>query len=359
MSRALKLARKAAGRPSCEPLAGAVVVSSGRIVGRGFAGSRKQNSADDASATSIALADAGPLARGATLYTNISPGADCQDRAACIARLIAARPGRVVVGINDETGVTGELKRAGIEVSTGVSEQECLEVNEIYFKYASTGLPFVTVKFAQSLDGRIATGTGNSQWISSPASLRLAHQLRREHDAIMVGIGTVLADDPRLTVRLVNGRDPLRVVVDSRLRIPLTARVLAGDAARHTLVATTQGSDLARISGLEKLGARVMVFPPVAGGTGLRISDLLASLGRARVASVLVEGGAGIITSLLAAHHVDRLVIAIAPKIIGRGIEAVGDLGVATLNEALTFSSFKTRRLGPDIIFDGRLQREG
>lgn len=355
MSRALKLARKAAGRPSSEPLAGAVVVSSGRIVGRGFAGSRKQNSADDASAVSIAIADAGPLARGATLYTNISPGADCRDRAACVARLIAARPRRVVIGIIDDAGVTDELKRSGVEVTTGVSEQECLEVNEIYFKYARTGLPFVTVKFAQSLDGRIATGAGNSQWISGQASLRLAHQLRREHDAIMVGIGTVLADDPKLTVRLVNGRDPLRIVVDSRLRIPLTARVLAGDAASHTLVATTELADPARIRNLEKLGARVLVVPSVAEGTGLSLTALLASLGQARVASILVEGGGGIITSLLGARHVDRLVIAIAPKIIGRGVEAVGDLGVVTLSEALTFSSFKTRRLGPDIIFDGRL----
>jgi len=213
----------------------------------------------------------------------------------------------------------------------------------------------VTVKLAQSLDGRIATATGDSQWISSPSSLRLAHKLRREHDAIMVGVGTVIRDDPRLTVRLVNGRNPLRIIVDSQLRLPLTARVIAEGAARQTLVATTDKAETERARELEHLGAEVLRLP--ACESGVDIAELLRELGRRRIESVLVEGGARIVTSLLAAHLVDRFVIAIAPKIIGQGTEAIGDLGIAHLRDAITFSTFKTRRLGPDIIFDGHLNK--
>jgi riboflavin-specific deaminase-like protein len=232
--------------------------------------------------------------------------------------------------------------------------------DEKHLKYSSTGMPFVTVKFAQTLDGRIATGSGDSQWISGPSSLKLAHQLRREHAAIMVGIGTVLRDDPRLTVRLVDGRDPLRVVLDSKLRLPPDARVLANGAARLTLIITTEAADLAHAAKLESLGAEILRIEPAAGGAGVDITKALEHLGRRGIESVLVEGGAATVTSLLAERLVDRLVIAIAPKIIGRGTEAVGDLGIERLKDALTFSSFKTRRLGPDIIVDARLnwQRE-
>lgn len=219
-------------------------------------------------------------------------------------------------------------------------------------KHSASNLPFVTVKFAQSLDGRIATATGDSQWISSQSSLRFAHKLRREHDAIMVGIGTVLRDDPRLTVRLVNGPSPLRIIVDSRLRLPLAARVLAEGAARHTLVATTDMADREHARELERLGAEVLLLPSDA---GVDLAQLLAELGRRRISSVLVEGGARIVTSLLNARLVNRLVVAIAPKIIGQGTEAIGDLGIAHLRDAIEFSNFKTRRLGPDIIFDGLL----
>jgi len=217
-------------------------------------------------------------------------------------------------------------------------------------------LPFVTVKFAQSLDGRIATATGDSRWISGPPALRVAHKLRREHDAIMVGIGTVLLDDPELTVRLVKGRDPLRVVVDSELRIPLEARVLAGGAAAGTLVATGVTADQNRLCEIEKLGAEILRLPAAPNGSGIDIARLLEELKRRGIAMVLVEGGKGIITSLLAAGVVDRLVVVIAPKIIGQGTEAIGDLGITRLSEAITFSSVKTRRLGEDVIFDGRLK---
>jgi diaminohydroxyphosphoribosylaminopyrimidine deaminase / 5-amino-6-(5-phosphoribosylamino)uracil reductase len=216
--------------------------------------------------------------------------------------------------------------------------------------------PFVTVKFAQSLDGRIATSTGDSHWISGPSSLRFAHKLRREHDAVLVGIGTVLIDDPKLTVRLLKGRDPLRIVIDSELRIPLDARVLANGAAKGTLVATTTSSDANRVRAIQNAGAEVLRLPKAGKGPGINIARLLDRLRRRGIQSVLVEGGQAIITSLLKARAVDRLVVIIAPKIIGQGLEAIGELGITKLERALTFSSVKFRRLGNDIIFDARLK---
>jgi riboflavin-specific deaminase-like protein len=226
----------------------------------------------------------------------------------------------------------------------------------VIVKNEQTGRPFVTLKFAQSLDGRIATSTGDSRWISAPASLRLAHKLRREHDAILVGVGTVLADDPQLTVRLIKGRDPLRIIIDSQLRTQLTSQVLADGAAARTLMVTAATVDPSRAREIQNLGAEILRLPAAQGGKGLDISRLLEELGRRGVATVLVEGGRGVITSLLAARAVDRLVVVIAPKIIGQGTEAIGDLGITRLSEAITFASVKVRMLGTDVIFDGRLK---
>lgn len=223
-------------------------------------------------------------------------------------------------------------------------------------KTATKRAPFVTVKFAQSLDGRIATATGESKWISGSGARRFVHKLRREHDAILTGIGTVLIDDPQLTVRLVSGRDPLRIIVDSQLRIPLTARVLAGGAASGTLIVTGKSADIARAREIESLGGEVLRLPRSKDNSGIDLARLLEELGRRGIASVLVEGGRGIITSLLKAHAVDRMVVVIAPKIVGQGIDAVGDLGITKLDDAIVFLSVKTRRLGADIVFDGRVK---
>lgn len=215
-------------------------------------------------------------------------------------------------------------------------------------------LPFVTVKFAQSLDGRIATATGDSKWITGEEARRFAHQLRSEHDAILVGIGTVLADDPELTVRLIEGRDPLRVVIDTNLRTPLTARVLANGAAAGTLIVCAESADPARVEAVEELGGEVLRL--AANETGIDIGELLEALGRRGIKSVLVEGGQQIITSVLAARAADRVVAIVAPKIIGKGIESVGDLGITRVSDAITFQSVNTRAIGKDFVFDARLK---
>ena len=217
-----------------------------------------------------------------------------------------------------------------------------------------TERPHITIAYAQTLDGRLATRAGSSQWISGPESLRLAHALRACHDAVMVGIGTVLADDPRLTVRLVTGRDPLRVVVDSALRTPPTAAVLMASAAHGTLLAVTGAADPARVAATRALGARVLCIAADHDGR-VSLPTLLAALRGRGVASLLVEGGARLITGLLRAQLVDRLVVTVAPKVLGAGIEAVGDLGIGRLADAIRLDPVTVERYGVNLVLDGRV----
>lgn len=212
--------------------------------------------------------------------------------------------------------------------------------------------PHVTIHYAQTLDGRIATSTGHSQWVSGSESLQLAHHLRATHQAVLVGVGTVLADNPRLTVRLVEGRSPERVVADCSLRLPLDSHLLT-DGAAKTWIAVTQAAPDEQIAAVRALGAEVVVIDQAADGH-VDLALLLDRLGSAGIESVLIEGGQSIITAALRGHLVDRLVVCIAPKVIGFGIDAVGDLGVQCLGDALTFSDVEVTQLGPDIIFDGR-----
>lgn len=214
--------------------------------------------------------------------------------------------------------------------------------------------PLVTVHYAQTLDGRLATRSGDSQWISGQPSLIMAHGLRASHAAVMVGAGTVLADDPRLTPRLVEGPVPLRVVIDSSLRLPLTANVVT-DGAAPTLLATTDRAPMARRRCFADLGAEVLVLPATADGR-VDLGALLDDLGARGLRSVLVEGGASIITAMLREHRVSRLVVSIAPLVLGAGIEAVGELDIMRLRDALAFRRASFSQVGPDVVFDGELE---
>jgi diaminohydroxyphosphoribosylaminopyrimidine deaminase / 5-amino-6-(5-phosphoribosylamino)uracil reductase len=214
--------------------------------------------------------------------------------------------------------------------------------------------PTVTVSYAQTLDGRLASVSGSSRWISSPESLRFTHTLRSEHDAIMVGAGTACKDDPRLTVRLVPGDDPLRVIVDSALRTPLASAVLANGAAKGTILAVTRRAPAERCQRARSLGATVLRLPNDAEGQ-VELRALLVELRARGVGSVMVEGGAKLITSFLCSRLVDRLAVCIAPKILGSGIEAVGDLGIYELDHSLILSDPSFVSCGRDIILDSRV----
>lgn len=219
---------------------------------------------------------------------------------------------------------------------------------------SQTPRPPVTIHYAQTLDGRLATRTGDSQWISAEPSTRFAHGLRASHAAVMVGAGTVLADDPRLTPRLVEGPSPIRIIVDSALRLPASAHVVT-DGAAPTILATTARATRDRRQALARPGVEVLVLPPTPDGR-VDLGALLDELGRRGLASVLVEGGAGLITALLREHRVRRLVVSIAPMVVGAGIEAVGDLDIVRLRDAVAFRRASFSQLGPDVIFDGELE---
>jgi 3,4-dihydroxy 2-butanone 4-phosphate synthase/GTP cyclohydrolase II len=214
--------------------------------------------------------------------------------------------------------------------------------------------PSVTVHYAQTLDGRLATRTGDSQWISGQESLVLAHSLRASHDAVLVGAGTVAADDPRLTARLVDGPSPVRVILDSKLRLSPLASVVS-DGAAPTILATTDLAPAERRQAFARRGVEVLVLPPTLDGR-VDIGSLLGELGTRGMATLLVEGGARVITAMIREGRVSRLVVSIAPRVLGTGIDAVGDLDILRLRDALSFRRASFSQLGPDVIFEGELQ---
>lgn len=223
-------------------------------------------------------------------------------------------------------------------------------------KYLKTGLPFVTLKFAQTLDGKIATPTGDSRWISGPSSLRFAHQLRRFHDAVLVGVGTIIRDNPQLTVRLIKGRNSKRIIVDSRLRTPLYSNILKGKAALSTIIAITSLADPKRVERYRSKGAEVWVMKKDRSNR-VELQNLLEELGQRGIRSVLVEGGSKIITAFLRSRLSDHLVVVIAPKIIGKGKNSVSVSTSIGFKNPLSFSSFKFFRLGDDVILDAIVRK--
>lgn len=369
MASALRLAAKGRGRTSPNPMVGAIVVSGRRIVGQGY--HRKPGGPH---AEVLALRSAGRRARGATLYVTLEPCHHTKKRTPpCVPAILASGLRRVVVAMRDPNplvsgrGISG-LRRAGIQVMVGCRREEAERLNEIYVHWMRTGRPFVILKAAMTLDGKIAAASGESRWITGEAARRHAHRLRSEVDAVMVGIGTVLRDDPRLTARLVGGRSmrprarqPLRVVVDSRLRISPAARVLSAVAPAGprsgVVVATTARAPQSRIDQFRAKGVSVAVLPARHGRVSLRAC--LARLGQMGVTSLLLEGGAELNASALKAGLVNRVLFYLAPTLLGgrdaKGV--IGGQGPHRLAGALSVTDFQTQRIGHDLLVQGTLMR--
>ncbi len=355
MRRALRLAERGRGRTSPNPMVGAVLVRNGRVVGEGF-----HPRAGEPHAEIMALRQAGEAARGATLYVTLEPCCHFGRTPPCTQAIIAAGVAEVHMAMLDPNPrVAGqgraELEAAGIRTFVGELEAEARALNEVFIHWITTERPFVLVKFAMSLDGKIATRTGDSRWITGPEARRRGHQFRDQADAILVGVNTVIADNPQLTTRL-DGADvhhPLRVILDSRGRIPLIARVLDPALPGRTMVATTEAMSLERHRALASRGARVSVLPSRNGRVSL--PDLLERLGQEEITSVLVEGGETVIGAFFAHRLVDKVAAFIAPMIIG-GREAptpVGDLGVERISQALRLERVQVERVGSDLLITG------
>ncbi len=351
MWRALDLAERGFGRVSPNPLVGAVVRSPEGVVGEGW-----HEGPGTYHAEVMALRAAGPRARGATVVSTLEPCDHVGRTPPCTRALIEAGVSHVVVGATDPNlgeGAPGiaELRRAGIEVSTGVLEDECRELNVAFEHHVRTGRPFVILKEAASLDGRITAADGSSRWITSVEARADAQRLRAWSDAILVGSGTVAHDDPQLTVRderFAEARAPIRVVVDSSGHVHPSARLF--DASAPTLVATTDAPGDATLDAWREAGAEVLVLDREADGR-VSLGPLLEVLAKRDVQGVLVEGGARLAWSFLRDDLVDRIVLYVAPKVLGGSAAAgvVGGEGFASVDSALPLSFRRVERIGPDL----------
>ncbi len=359
MRNALTLALRGRGRTSPNPMVGAVVVKEGKIVGRGH-----HARAGEAHAEIVALTEAGEESLGATLYCSLEPCCHYGRTPPCTRAIIEAGVKRVVVPILDPNkkvngkGAT-ELREAGIEVEVGCLAEEARRLNEFFVVFHELARPFVTVKWAMTLDGRTGTDSNHSRWISNEASRRYVHQLRSLHDAILIGIGTILADDPMLNVRLENytGPQPSRIVVDGDLSIPRRAKMLRERNAGPVILVTTPYASKEARTALEKDGHRVVVLP------GKRrlidIRQLLDFLAGEQIISVLAEGGRQIQTALMKQGLVDKVVAFVSPKIIG-GTELrnpLEGLGLMTMDQAVVLKDSKWTAFDEDMCVEGYLRK--
>lgn len=355
MRRALRLAAKGRGRTSPNPMVGAVIVSRGRIVGQGY-----HHRAGEPHAEVLALRAAGKQARGGTLYVTLEPCCHIRKRTPpCVPALVDSGLRRVVIAMPDPNSqVKGRgvshLRRAGIDVTVGCCREDSEQLNEAYMYWIKTGRPFLTLKAAMTLDGKLATASGESRWITGREARLHVHRLRSQVDAIMVGIGTVLQDDPQLSSRLPGKavRQPLRVVMDSHLRIPLTAKLLSMRLGGDVVIATTGQAPKPRIEQLERLGATVLILPASQGRVSLHAC--LTELGRRGITSLLLEGGSEMNASALSTGLVHRLHLYVAPALLG-GQDAKGVFGgtaPTSLADAILVKNIQVKRIGRDLFID-------
>jgi diaminohydroxyphosphoribosylaminopyrimidine deaminase/5-amino-6-(5-phosphoribosylamino)uracil reductase len=349
-----RLARKAAGRTSPNPMVGAVLVRGGKIIATGF---HRVAGADHAEI--VALKRAGAKAKGSTLYINLEPCSHYGRTPPCSRALIHAGIKEVVAGMKDPNPLVGgkgfrELKRAGIKVRVGLLEQECRTLNEAFVKYITRQLPFVTLKLAASLDGKIATMTGDARWISSEDSRRMVHQLRNEVDAVVTGVRTVIADDPQLTCRIPHGRNPWRVILDSRLRIPLSAKLLRQTDSEKSIIVTSERSSHQKGRAIESMGAQVWRIKLRKGR--MPWAAILRRLAVKGVLSVMIEGGATTSAWALRERAVDKILFFYAPIILGGdGRVMIDTLGVKRVWQAIPVQRMRVQQSGTDTLVSAYL----
>lgn len=360
MMLALRLAAKGFGKTSPNPMVGAMVVSNGRIVSQAY-----HHAAGQAHAEALALRQAGHLARGATLYVTLEPCSHLKKRTPpCVPAVIQSGVHRVVAAMPDPNpAVSGkglaQLRRAGLSVTVGVARKDAEALNRAYGHWIVTKRPYVTLKAGMTLDGQIATARGESKWITGLQSRQEVHRLRSAMDAVIVGIGTVLFDNPSLTARRPPGltalaaTQPTRIVVDSHLRIARSAKILAQQSSAKTIVMTTNSAPLARCRALERQGIEVLQLPSRGGRVSLK--HLLTALGQRGMISVMVEGGGELNAAFLKSKLVNRIQLYVAPTLLG-GTQAKGVIGGVSprrLADAWKLRQVRIRVLGTDVVVEG------
>ncbi len=351
MRKALAEARRGQHAAWPNPLVGAVVMQGKRMLARGY-----HRRPGEPHAEIIALRRAGKRARGGTLYVTLEPCSHHGRTPPCAEAIVQAGVSRVVFAHYDPNPlVAGRgaayLEAAGVRVTAGVLGGAARRLNEVFLHTITSGRPFVLLKSATTLDGAVATSSGQSQWVTGPEARRTVHKMRRAAAAVLVGRGTVVADNPALTVRHVAGRSPLRIVLDSRLRTPLAAR-LCSDLARGTVFAAIEGADAEKAEELERRGARVW-FLPADGNGRVDLVGLLDRAAQEQIASILVEGGAQVFGAFLEAGLANKICAFVAPKIIGGGRPLVADLGRTHMDQAHALYDVIVRQVGADALIEG------
>ncbi len=349
MKRALELAERGTGKTNPNPLVGAVIVKDGRIVGEGW-----HQLFGGAHAEVNAIRDAGIHAEGSTVYVNLEPCCHYGKTPPCTELLIERGVKRVVVGILDPNPLVAgagarRLREAGIEVTVGVLEEECRKQNEVFLHFIRRRRPFVVLKAAMSLDGKIAVPSGESKWITGEEARSDVQLLRNKYSGIMAGIGTVIQDDPELTCRLPGGRNPQRIILDSRLRISLDSRVLANSSENPAIIACTERAPAEKVKYLEHMGAKLISCESSNGHIDLL--DLMGKLGDLSIDSILLEGGSTVNESAFSQGIVDKLILYVAPKIIGGAMSKTmtGGAGIPSLDRAWPLRIESVEKTGEDL----------
>ncbi|MBI2612350.1 bifunctional diaminohydroxyphosphoribosylaminopyrimidine deaminase/5-amino-6-(5-phosphoribosylamino)uracil reductase RibD [Candidatus Kaiserbacteria bacterium] len=349
MHEALRLAKKGAGWTNPNPMVGAVIVKGTRVTARGF-----HKRAGKSHAEIEALSEAGEGARGATLYVNLEPCAHFGKTPPCVDAIIQAGIKRVVCATKDPNprvngkGIT-RLRKAGIPVRVGACANEARALNEAFFTFHRKKRPFIGLKYAASLDGKLSTRTGDSKWITNKEARAYARSLRGSYQAVLVGIRTILSDDPHLGVRAQGKRDPLRIILDPDLRIPLSAKVLRD---QNVLIAASFGAPRRKKMALEKRGSTILLFK----GKGIPLRGLLRELRKRNIVSILVEGGGKTIGSFLDERLLDRVYAFYAPVLIGgKDASTIGGRGVRTLHGASRLNDVSVMRFGDNVLISGKV----
>lgn len=358
MSLALKLAKKAEGMTSPNPMVGAVVVKKDKILGQGY---HKKAGLPHAEVEAFNNAERKKNSvKGASLYVTLEPCCHEKKRTPpCVRAIIEKKISKVYVAMLDPNPkVSGNgvklLRKNGIQVEVGILEEKAKALNEAFTKYITTKKPFVVLKLAATMDGKIAAYTGDSKWIGSPNQRSFAHKLRNQVDGIMVGIETVLKDNPSLNVRLTKKtRDPIPIALDRKLRIPLESNILK--IHERSIIATSNKSKARKVENLKKLGATILKIREDKNGR-LNLKELMTKLGRMEIMSVLIEGGSKVAASAIKSGIVDKVVFFYSPKIVGsEGISMIGELGISTIAKSLQINNIKIRKIKDEVMVEGYL----
>lgn len=350
---AIEIAKKGMGNVSPNPLVGCVIVKNSRIIGAGFHEKYGFNHAEI-----NAINSANESIEGSTLYVNLEPCSHTGKTPPCVDKIIENKIKRVVIGTLDMNPLVSgsgikKLKRAGIDVKVGVLEKECVNLNKFFFKYILKKIPYVTLKFAQTLDAHIADHNGGSKWITSVDSRRYVHNLRSKYDAVLVGSGTALKDNPTLTVRLVDGRNPKRILIDAGLSLKTDLNLYKKNNDKALIVITSESSRRKhrKLKSLASMGVKVVFIPDEPNGR-IDLKNALKEIGKLNIASLLVEGGSKIFTSFIKESLFDDILVFMSPKILGCGTPSIGSLGIKTLRQAVKVKVESVKLTGDDVLIE-------